>query len=159
MEKRIAVKTASCLFMTSLLWAAPSRRETTRADAAPSTDTLTLAFPGTQGPADYEKYGRFENLGTPRYRYVINADSTTGRAALSRAVGEGIYPNTDVFKDPAYRQLMKEGKLAGNQWRFVDTPTASLNFYKWASCSEDPGVKQFYVALMLEQIGHLDAAV
>jgi len=146
---------AACLVLMSLpLLAEPARQVLTRADAAPSPDTLTLAFPGVQGPVDYEKYGRFENPGTPRYRYTV-----TDRAGLARAVGEGIYPNSDVFKDPAYRALLKEGKLAGNQWRYVDTPPAALNFYKWASCAEDPGVKQFYCALMLERAGRLEAAV
>jgi beta-glucuronidase len=115
---------------------------------------LSLAFPGKQGPVDYGSFGRFEDLGTPLYRYTI-----TDRTGLARAVGEGIFPNTDVMKDPAYWQFSKAGKLSGNQWNFVDTPTPALNFYKWQTAPEDPGVKQYYSALMLERAGDLEKAV
>jgi len=151
MRKRI---TACLIFLTLPLLAVPMQETLTRADAAPSTDTLRLAFPGVSGPVPYETYGKFENLATPQYRYSIS-----DHVGLTHAVGEGIYPNSDVFKDPAYLALMKEGKLTGSQWHYVDTPTAALNFYKWASCSEDPGVKQFYCALMLERANNLEAAV
>src|SRR2546426_12607446 len=56
-----------------------SSRALTRADAVPSHDSLTLAFPGVKGPIPYEKYGQWEGLGTPRYRYVI-----TDRPGLAR---------------------------------------------------------------------------
>src|SRR5690349_15947639 len=126
----------------------------TRADAVPSHDQLTLAFPGSRGSVDYEKYGTFEATGTPRYRYAIR-----DRVGLAAAVGEGIYPNTAALKDPAFIALRNEGKLAGSHWRFVDTPTAALNFYKWAQTAEDPGVKQFYMSMMLERSGYLWEAV
>jgi glycosyl hydrolase family 2 len=137
-----------------LLPAQASSPPSTRAEVVPSQDKLKLAFPGINAPADYEKYGHFEELGTAHYHYVI-----TDRPALAAAVGEGIYPNSDVYKDPAYQSLLKAGKLAGNQWRFVDTRTAALNFYKWATAAEDPGVKQFYSAMMLERLGYLREAV
>ena len=107
-----------------------------------------------KGPIPYEKYGHFDGLGTPLYRYT-----TTDHAGLVRAAGEGIYPNTDVFKDPAFQLLSKEGKLSGNQWHFVDVPTSAINFYKWATTNEDAGVKQFYSAVMLERLGYLEQAV
>jgi len=145
----------ACPMLISLpLWAGATQPPTTRADIVKSSETLTLVFPGMKGPIPYEMYGRFEHSGTPRYHYTI-----VDRTGLAHATGEGIYPNSEVFKDPVYQKLLKEGKLAGNQWRFVDTPAATLNFYKWASCAEDPGVKQFYCALMLERAGQLEAAV
>jgi len=143
MKKIAAPGSAFALTAFLLLAAKPHREAVTRAEAVPSQDSLTLAFPGEKGPVPYEKYGRFEELGTSRYRYAI-----TDRTGLARAVGEGIYPNTDVFKDPAYQKLLKEGKLSGNHWHFVDTPTAALNFYKWASTAEDPGVKQEKTPMM-----------
>jgi beta-glucuronidase len=142
------------LFVPSLIWAKPSVDLTTRAGVVPSADTLQLAFPGTPGPIPYEKYGEFLDIGTPRYHYHV-----TDYAGLAKVSGEGIYPNTEVTKDPAYQKLMKEGKLTGNQWHFVDTPTSALNFYKWASTMEEPGVKQFYEAMMLERSGLLEQAV
>jgi hypothetical protein len=142
------------LIFTNLAWARPVPNPDTRADAVPSKDSLTLAFPGIKGAVDYDKFGRFEGIGTPQYRFTM-----TDRAGLALAVGEGIYPNTTVFKDPAYQKLLKDGKLAGNQWRFVDTPEAGQNFYKWATTAEDPGVKQFYSSMMLERAGLLAEAV
>jgi len=142
------------LLLSPLLQAASMPRATTRAEAVPSADSLELAFPGQKGPIDYDAFGHFENVGTTRYRYTI-----IDRAGLARAAGEGIFPNTDALKDPVYRQALKEGTLTGNQWRFVDTPNAALNFYKWAASSEDPGVKQYYCAMMLERAGRLVEAV
>src|SRR5258706_8132384 len=139
---------AGLIFVPSLLQAKPSASAVTRADVVPSEDTLKLAFPGKNGPADYEKFGEFQDTGTTRYRYLIK-----DRAGLAAEVGEGIYPNSDASKDPTYLKLVKDGKLSGNHWRYVDTRTAALNFYKWATTAEDPGVKQFYTAAMLERLG------
>src|SRR5205807_7094685 len=136
-----------------LLLAKTSPAGRTRADVVPSPEALRLAFPGKKGPANYDKCGEFEDPGTTRYRYVIKE-----RDRLSLEVGEGIYPNTDVYKDPTYQRLFKEGKLGGNQWHFVDTPNAALNFYKWATTAEDPGVKQFFTAMMFERLGMLTEA-
>src|SRR4029077_17507614 len=92
-------------------------------------------------------YGEFLDLGTPRYRYVIK-----DRAGLATDVGEGIYPNTDVNKDPTYQKLFRAGQLSGSQWRFVDNRTPAINFYKWTTAAEDPGVKQFYTGMMFESL-------
>ncbi len=129
-------------------------RAVTRAEAVPSDDKLILASPGSKDPVPYEKFGSFENLGTKDYKYVIS-----DKKGLADAAGEGVFPNSDVTKDPAYRDLQKAGKLTGNQWKYVDTNTAALNFYKWAGTNEDPGVKQFYTALMLERAGQIRQAV
>src|ERR1700733_5234547 len=113
MTKRILplLLLGSVCFWTARPLCAQTRTDaTTRAEAIPSQDTLSLAFPGMKGPIPYEKYGHFDGLGTPLYRYT-----TTDHAGLVRAAGEGLYPNTDVFKDPAYQLLSKEGKLAGTQ--------------------------------------------
>ena len=53
----------------------------------------------------------------------------TDRPGLARAAGEGIFPNTDVTEDPAYRQFSKEGKLSGNQWTFARYADAGIEFY------------------------------
>lgn len=150
----LALLALPALIRPSSLWARTDNPALTRADAVPDQDTLTLAFPGMAGPIPYEKYGHFDDLGTLRYRYTV-----TDHAGLAHAAGEGIYPNTDVLKDPVYQKLQKEGKLSGNQWHFVDTPTSVLNFYKWTTTAEDPGVKQFYAAVMLERLGMYEGAV
>src|SRR5262245_49603234 len=115
-------------------------RPVSRDQAVPSSDKLTLASPNDK-PIKYEKFGHFEGVGTKNYKYVI-----TDKKGLADAAGEGVFPNADATKDPAYRELQKAGKLEGNHWRFVDTNEAAVNFYKWASTNEDPGVKQFYTA-------------
>ncbi|MFA5976416.1 MAG: glycoside hydrolase family 2 TIM barrel-domain containing protein [Elusimicrobiota bacterium] len=146
--------TLTLVVVPAWLWAGDIQRPLTRADAAPSQDSLTLAFPGVKGPVPYLKFGKFENLGTPRYRYLI-----TDFKKLASVVGEGIYPNTSALQDPRYKTLLQEGRLKGNHWNFVDTPNAALNFYKWVSTAEDPGVKQFYTSIMLERLGLTEEAI
>lgn len=147
---------ASCLlssvFPSPLL--AKLSRPVTRADVVELEEPLRLAFPGTPGPIPYEKHGRFEGVGTKDYRYVI-----TDKQGLASAAGEGIFPNNEVNRDPRYQDLLRQGRLAGNHWKFVDGRNAEINFYKWASTSEDPGVKQFFTAVMLERAGHIEEAV
>lgn len=115
---------------------------------------LSLAFPGTEFPVDYEKYGRFVNEGTDKYRYEIK-----DRKGLSLAVGEGIYPNNSVFFDPMFEKLKKSGRLEGSQWDFVNTADTVANFYKWATVGEEPGVALFYTALSLERAGLVKEAI
>jgi beta-glucuronidase len=94
----------------------------------------------------YEKYGEFINDGEPAYKYKI-----TDRPGLAAAVGEGIYPNTQVYKDPVYKEYNKEGRLQGDRWGFIGIDDTKLAFYKWASLTdENPGVREFYAALLLE---------
>jgi hypothetical protein len=94
----------------------------------------------------YDKYGEFINEGEPTYKYKI-----TERQKLAAAVGEGIYPNTSVYKDPVYKEYNKEGRLQGDRWAFTGIEDTKLAFYKWASLTdESPGVKEFYVAMLLE---------
>jgi beta-glucuronidase len=136
------------------LQAEARKRPVTRAEIVPSQESLKLAFPGVKGPIPYESFGQWEGIGTARYRYVMK-----DRAGLARAAGEGIYPNSDIYKDPTYQKLQREGRLNGNQWRFADTPNSALGFYRWATAAEDPGVKQFYVSLMFERLGYIAEAV
>ena len=96
-------------FSSSLLWARTDKEAVSRADIIPSQDQLTLAFPGIKGPVPYERFGLFEGVATSQYRYSIN-----DHAGLAKAVGEGIYPNTTVLRDPAYQQLLK-GRKIGRQ--------------------------------------------
>jgi beta-glucuronidase len=104
---------------------------------------------------DYEKYGQFTATGTARYRYLIR-----NREGLAKAVGEGIYPNVSgLLKDPIYQQFKYNGKLEGSLWDFVNADDLQANFYKWASAQEQPGVKQFYTADMLDKAGLLTQAV
>src|SRR4051812_19492140 len=114
---RAALAVALSLSLTPVQ-AAP-KRPTTRSEAVPSDDKLTLATPGVKGPIAYEKFGTFEGVGTRNYRYII-----TDKKGLAAAAGEGIFPNSDVQRDPTYKELQKQGKLAGNQWKFVDTNAA-----------------------------------
>jgi len=144
---------AAVLFASMTTSASAADRAISRAQAVPSSDKLTLTSPNPV-PINYEKYGTFEGVGTKNYKYVI-----TDKKGLSDAAGEGVFPNQDAAKSPAYRELQKAGKLTGNHWTFVDSNNAALNFYKWATTNEDPGVKQFYAALMLERAGYIAEAV
>ena len=105
---------------------------------------------------NYLKYGSFTNLGTPQYRYFIR-----DRENLAKAVGEGIYPNvTGLLKDPNYEKAQYAGQLEGSVWDFVNGDNLQLNFFKWSSNHDQPaGLKQFYIAQMLERAGLFAQAV
>jgi beta-glucuronidase len=108
-----------------------------------------LAFPGKDKVVDYTKYGKFKGIGTRDYDYQMGNPSK-----LAAAVGEGIYPNTsDVLKAPQFRQLYKEGRLKGSHWDMVNTRDLEAAFYKWATATEEPGVKLYYTGLVLERAG------
>jgi len=113
-----------------------------------------LFEPGSEEIVDYAKYGEFNGIGTESYKYIIK-----NRQGLAKAVGEGIYPNTSIYKDPGFVEAQKSGKLRGNHWDFVDIDDQMLAFYKWATTAEDPGVKQFYTALALEKAGYITHAI
>ncbi len=115
-------------------------------------ETMELEFqlydPGSGQIVDYPKYGQFLGVGTDKYDFKV-----TDRKGLAAAVGEGIYPNNAVYKDPAYRMLIKKGKLGGSAWDYVNIENQQLAFYKWATWHDTPAVQQFYTALALEKLG------
>jgi beta-glucuronidase len=82
--------------------------------------------PGTEQWIDYEKYGEFQNLDKSDYKYEI-----TDLQGLKNASGSGIFPNKQsVYKEKAYEEYVKSGKLKGNQWNFVNSSDYQANFYK-----------------------------
>lgn len=109
---------------------------------------------GTEDVVDYEKYGQFIGVGTDKYQYKV-----TDRKGLSAAVGEGVYPNNSVYKDPAYRLLQTKGRLSGSQWDYVNIDNQQLAFYKWATSHDTPAVQQFYTAVALEKLGEYKQAI
>src|SRR3989338_10297379 len=113
-----------------------------------------LYDPGTEAIVEYEKYGMFEGVGTDKYQYKV-----MDRKGLAAAVGEGIYPNNSVYKDPAYRVLTTKGKLSGSQWDYVNIDEQQLAFYKWATAHDTAAVQQFYTALALEKLGETRQAI
>jgi beta-glucuronidase len=116
---------------------------------------IILYDPGREDVVNYAQYGHFENAGTKDYKYVV-----TDQEALSLASGEGIYPNTSSIRwDPAYKQVMKEGRLAGSHWDFVHSPDLEAAFLKWAQAPEPQGVRLFYEGLLLEQSGLIKHAL
>ena len=119
------------------------------------TPKFSLYDYGSEDIVDYEKYGHFENVGTDKYRYVIE-----DQEGLAKAVGEGIYPNTTSFRwDPKYKEYRAKGLLRGSHWNFLYGPDPLANFFKWCSAPESPGVRQFYIAQILERAGLLKHAV
>jgi hypothetical protein len=114
-----------------------------------------LADKGSEEIISYEKYGKFQGIGTPDYHYII-----VDQAGLSKAAGAGIHPNaSSVLSDPLYKEIKKEGSLDGSHWDFINSIKRRENFYKWATAAEDRGVKLFYTALALERAGHIKHAI
>ncbi len=165
MKNRIAsFLLVAFLFSTASSFAAETAKPQQPAATAGTTimnahgENMELEFqlydPGAPNPIDYAKYGKFEGLGTDKYSYKL-----TDRKGLSAAVGEGIYPNNSVYKDPTYRVLLKKGRLGGTQWDYVNMENQQLTFYKWASSHDTPAVQQFYTAMALEKLGQYEHAV
>ena len=113
-----------------------------------------LFDPGTEEIVNYAKYGEFKGIGTGSYKYTIK-----DRIGLSAAVGEGIYPSNSVTRDPVFREAQASRKLMGKQWDFVNNPDQMLAFYKWATASEEAGVKQYYTAVALAKSGQTLQAI
>ncbi len=110
---------------------------------------------GLERIVDYKKYGEFKGIGTENYKYIIK-----DQEGLSKAVGEGIYPNTTSFRwDPKYQEYRKQGYLRGNHWNFLYGQDPLASFFVWCSAPEPPGVKQFYIAQILERAGLLSHAI
>lgn len=106
---------------------------------------------GSEKWVDYEKYGEFVKPGTKDYEYRIKDFK-----GLAEASGEGIYPNTEsVKKSPDFNPK----KLKGNVWKYIYTDDNQRNFYKWAVAKEDPALKLYYCALILENAGNYKHAV
>jgi beta-glucuronidase len=79
---------------------------------------------------------------------------------LSAAVGEGIYPNTTSVRwNPEFKKAMKEKRLEGSQWDFLQSPDLQAAFLKWTISSEPVGVRLFYTALILEKSGLIKQAI
>ena len=116
---------------------------------------INLYDPGKEDFVDYTKYGEFKNVGTKNYKYHV-----IDQAGLIAAVGEGIYPNsTSVRWNPAFKGALKEKRLEGELWDFLQSPDLEAAFFKWATASEPQGVKLFYTALILEKAGLIKHAL
>ncbi|TRZ94724.1 hypothetical protein D4R78_05800 [bacterium] len=116
---------------------------------------VVLYDPGKEDFVNYAKYGEFEDIGTKDYKYVVK-----DQEGLSQAVGEGVYPNTTSVRwDPEYKKALKEKRLEGSQWDFLQSPDLEAAFLKWATASEPQGVKLFYTGLILEKSGLIKQAI
>lgn len=116
---------------------------------------LVLFDPGTEDFVNYEKYGRFENVGTKDYKYNIS-----DQEGLIKAVGEGVYPNNSaVRRDPIFKQIIKEKRLEGDIWDFLYSPDLEAAFVKWTTSSEPQGARLYGTGLVLEKAGLLNQAI
>ncbi len=106
-----------------------------------------LQTKGSEVVVDYSKYGKFENIGTNEYRYVI-----VDKKGLSAVLGEGIYPNEeDVYKNLQYNEVRKQGRLKGKHWDFINSSDLEAAYFKWVTAPEPKGVRLFYLGLIFER--------
>ena len=116
---------------------------------------VVLYDAGKEEFINYEKYGEFQNVGTKDYKYVIK-----DQEGLIAAAGEGVYPNTSSVRwDPEFKKAMKEKRLEGSQWDFLQSPDQEAAFLKWATSSEPQGTKLFYTGTVLEKAGLIKQAI
>lgn len=127
----------SAFIMASGIWASDER------------PAFELFDPGTEKAVLYERYGEFTSIGTFEYKYTIKDES-----GLTKASGEGIDPNRNVEKDPAYPNLLAEGRLKGSPWKHVETNDPQADFFVWSTAyKEDGGLRLFFEAKALEKAG------
>ncbi len=118
-------------------------------------EEFKLTFPGKETVINYEKYGQFLNAGTDKYIYKI-AD----RKGLSRAAGEGVYPNASYFYDPEYLKfkIVHPGRL--NAWDYIDSGSNKNDFFAWAQSMDiGEGAKLFYSGEALRKAGLINQAL
>jgi len=109
---------------------------------------------GFEFPVDYSKYGKFKDRDTKDYKYIVNDP-----IGLSKAVGEGIYPNTTSLKfDPGYVKI-KKALPKIDHWKILNSRDLNTAFYKWNMAPEPAAVKQFYIAELLERNGSIRHAI
>ena len=112
---------------------------------------FALHDPGAPTFLDYEKYGQFRNAGQEGYYFEIK-----DMKGLRDAVGEGVFPNNGaVFKDPAYAAMIAHGGPGASHWETLKSTDTQKAFFVWSQASEDPGVKAFFTAQILEKSGHI----
>lgn len=120
-----------------------------------SKPLFKLRDPGTEKTVDYEQYGSFSGIGTFDYAYTI-----TDREGLAKASGEGIDPNADVRSDPAYAQVVKEGRLRANPWKHIEMKDPQADFFAWAATTKaDPGTRLYFEGRALEAAGLYEHAL
>jgi beta-glucuronidase len=131
----------------------PAKEEKKGVSQLPTKVVLYEA--GKEDFVNYAKYGEAQNIGTKDYRYVIK-----DQEGLSLAVGEGISPNTtSLRRDPEFKKAVKEKRLEGSHWDFLQSPDLEAAFLKWATAPEPPGIRLFYTGLILEKSGLIKHAV
>lgn len=117
--------------------------------------SFALTGAQTNDAVDYTAYGDFAGQGTADYRYLIH-----NQQVLMAATLPGIYPNNSaVQQDPAFKRYEEAGQLTGSHWDFLNNKDDQLAFYKWTQAGEEPGVKLFFTATILEKSGHILEAI
>lgn len=119
------------------------------------TPAFERADPGAPDPVDYSKYGTLRNVGATNFEYDL-----TDPEGLKRAVGEGIFPNEDgVLDDPAYTRLAQTGVFETRSWDALKMTNLQAAFFIWTQAGEDPGVKAYFTATILEKAGLILPAI
>jgi len=110
---------------------------------------------GKDETLDYSQYGEFVQLGKNDYEYRIK-----DKEGLKRDVGAGIYPNQNAVRnDPDFKIMLDQGLFNESQWDLLNSDNKKLAFYKWATVGDDPGVKAYFSAVVLENSGHILQAI
>jgi len=99
---------------------------------------------GTMKIVDYTKFGEFKDVGKEKYHYRIKDVD-----GLSKALGEGIYPNNGaIYDNPRYKIVKNEGRLNGSHWDYVNNDDLEAAYFKWVTAHEPWGVRLFYLGMI-----------
>ena len=116
---------------------------------------LALFDSGKEDIVNYEKYGRFQDIGTKDYKYII-----TDQEGLIKAAGEGVYPNNSAVRhDPIFKEVIRQKRLEGDAWDFLYSPDMQAAFVKWTTSNEPQGIRLYGAAQVLEKAGFVTQAI
>lgn len=101
---------------------------------------------------DYSLYGNMKGIGTDTFSYEV-----TDGTGLGKAVGKGVYPNTEREQDSDYLEFLKRNPGGKGVWSHLNDPDAEL--YIASSTELSPGQKQYMLAEIYTQQGNYDRAV
>ena len=105
---------------------------------------------GKKQVLNFLDYGHFENVGTSDYKFVFH--SIESKKSLFIDIGEMPFPNSgSIYTNPNVKNLLKEDRLKGKHWDFVNSDDLEAAYIKWSTAPEPPGVKLFYIGNIFEK--------
>ncbi len=116
-------------------------------------------------PVNYEKNGKFSDIGGVKFNYKI-----TNLENYKKEAGDYVYPNLTVPKElqEKYKKMYTEGKIRKNDiWSHVNSGDSLADLLAWVSiktvegnfAEQGDGIRQFMLGDLLRSIGEYQLAI